>query len=177
MYQIRGSGTTPINTPKTPWGTEQPWGVLIVFTWSNSSAVTLQCYCRPTPGDCRTYIRGLSGTPAVWGPWRCITSDYGFLNASISLETVFMGKSLNDMTGYYGSIVLPYKVYSEHFSITLNNTFGTWTSDGKSHSLDLANARLSIGTFQNIIWVTIPATNISTNNIIWARLSLTFTRI
>ena len=22
MYQIRGSGTTPINTPKTPWGTE-----------------------------------------------------------------------------------------------------------------------------------------------------------
>ena len=83
-----------------------------------------------------------------------------------SFQCIFVGKATNGRTGYYGSVCLPYDVSNGTLTLSDFIVYVAWYSDGASHTLDLDNATLTSGidVMGNVIWITIPANNISSAN-------------
>lgn len=119
------------------------------------------------------YWRDYSGNPLAWGKWRKAENTEYYAGEQIRSYDTFVGKGTQGQDGYYGCVVLP-KTVPAGASVTIDSIsqFGTWFSDGQSHTVDLDNID-TIAPERNLLWFKIPATNVQTNSIMWCRISLT----
>lgn len=109
---------------------------------------------------------------STWS-WEYDISKYN-AGSSCSFQQVFVGKATNAKDGYYGSIVLDKKVASG-VTVTLRagfTNYGTWYSDGASHTITTSNAIVSDQVLGNTVFFRIPASNISSaSTLAWIRLA------
>lgn len=92
---------------------------------------------------------------------------------SVNFQQVFVGKATNALDGYFGCVILDKPVGSNVTAILSSGftNYGTWYSDGASHTIDASEAITEAAKKENTLWFKIPATNItSAASIAWIRL-------
>lgn len=107
-----------------------------------------------------------------------ITRDTHYATSEYkTVEVVFVGRANNARTAFYGSVCLPDDVSNGTFEWTDMIEWGSWYSDGASHTLDFSGVTnpASMVNTDNIVWFFIPATNISSaSTICWLRLHFSY---
>ena len=95
---------------------------------------------------------------------------------SLKIQTVFTGKGVNALDGYYGAIILP-RAVANGVSITLSEVaeYGKYFSDGLTPTLDLSGIT-QISAVHNALWFKLPATGVTKSNCFaWIRFEASIT--